>query len=184
MFCCCVRKSKPDYYDRIEELSMKYEPVELLEELEELEKLEGLEELEEQVEELVEVDDIVEPKQKRVKANYNHRYWPSPRPVNFVKYLRKEPFYNASLYEDTTVKTRLTHTMALNILAKYAGCSLEEFLEINPLIYAEKYLKYNHNNKWKTFPYLDGYRNKLYYELQMDQMREAEKVLKENLVLQ
>jgi len=66
------------------------------------------------------------------KPNYNHRYWPSPRPVLFAKYINYINNYKQ--------ETRLTHTSALEQLAKYAKCSVEELLKINPITYIQKYL--------------------------------------------
>ena len=144
------------------------------------------EEFEDEVEKIEEVEEPGEPEElveleepKRVNANYNHRYWPSPRPVNFVKYLRRQCFYKASNYEDVSVKTRLTHTMALNILAKFANCSLEEFLEINPITYSEKYLGYDSKYyHYREFPLLKGSYSKLYSEMAIDKWREECKAKK------
>jgi hypothetical protein len=103
------------------------------------------------------------PRVRRSKSYYNHKYWPSPRPINFVKYLRKQPFY-----EDTNpVKVRLTHMMALDILAKNAGCSVDELLTINPITYVEKYLHVDSKNLRSFLP-LKGSYNKLYDDLRWD----------------
>ena len=108
-------------------------------------------------------EEPVIPRVRRSKSYYNHKYWPSPRPINFVKYLRKQPFY-----EDTNpLKVRLTHTMALDILAKYAGCSVDEMLMINPITYVEKYFNIDKRNLRAFLP-LKGSYNKLYEDILWD----------------
>ena len=77
-------------------------------------------------------EQIPEPKAHK-KPNYNHHYWPSPRAVLFVKYL-----YVCQLKKPSP--PRLTHAAALEILANYAQCSVEDLLKINPLTYIEKCL--------------------------------------------
>ena len=73
------------------------------------------------------------PKPVHKKPNYNHRYWPSPRAVLFAKYL-----YVYQLQKPSP--PRLTHIVALELLARHVKCSVEDFLKINPLTFIEKYL--------------------------------------------
>lgn len=65
---------------------------------------------------------------------YNHELWPSPRPVNFVK---------AIIHRDPSCKPdgRLGHVKAVDILANRAYMSRKDFLNTNPIIYSEKYMK-------------------------------------------
>jgi hypothetical protein len=58
------------------------------------------------------------------KLNYNHRFWPSPRAKNIANHL------NANVR---------SHKDALRFLANRANLTLEALLEMNPLIYADKY---------------------------------------------
>ena len=89
------------------------------------------------VQEVQEVKETQEPqvevqkKKKTPRALYNHRYWPSPRAVNFVRYLRS---VNA---EGLSYEGRLTHEKALNILASYGSMTLDELLNMNPVEYLE-----------------------------------------------
>ena len=87
------------------------------------------------------------------QIDYNHRYWPSPRAVNFVRYLRNRGYY---CDVQNPAKIRLTHAIALNILAKIARCSVDELLKINPLTYAEKYIYIDPRNL-SSFYLLRGY---------------------------
>lgn len=73
------------------------------------------------------------PKLAHKKPNYNHRYWPSPRAVLFAKYLY-------AYHLKKPCPPRLTHTVALELLAKHVNYSVEDFLKINPLTFIEKYL--------------------------------------------
>lgn len=59
------------------------------------------------------------------RPNYNHHYWPSPRPKLFAKSLG--------------IKAR-THQEALQALANRAHITVPELLEMNPLIYESKYM--------------------------------------------
>lgn len=66
---------------------------------------------------------------------YRHELWPSPRPVNFVKaILSEEPEFKVG-------NQRLAHVNAVDILAKRASMTRKEFLNTNPLLYSEKYMK-------------------------------------------
>ena len=63
----------------------------------------------------------------KVRPDYRHRFWPSPRPKNFAKALG----YSAK-----------SHQAALSYLAKHANMSVAELLETNPLIYEKTYMPY------------------------------------------
>jgi len=71
---------------------------------------------------------------KDTHVPYKHEFWPSPRPVNFVK---------AILDDDPTLKVegRLAHVKAVDILANRASMSRREFLGTNPITYSERYMK-------------------------------------------
>ena len=76
---------------------------------------------------LVEYDDTPVP--------YDHELWPSPRPINFVRVI---------LEEDPSFKPnyrRLAHLNAVDILAHRADMSRREFLNTNPILYSERYMK-------------------------------------------
>lgn len=76
---------------------------------------------------LVEYDDTPVP--------YDHELWPSPRPINFVRVI---------LEEDPSFKPnyrRLAHLKAVDILAHRADMSRREFLNTNPILYSERYMK-------------------------------------------
>lgn len=81
-------------------------------------------------------DDSISPvKFDDTPVPYRHELWPSPRPVNFVKaILNEEPECNVGFQ-------RLAHVNAVDILAKRASMTRREFLNTNPLIYSEKYMK-------------------------------------------
>lgn len=65
---------------------------------------------------------------------YKHEFWPSPRPVNFVRaILDEEPMFN--------VRGRLAHTRAVDILADRAFMSRREFLRTNPITYSQRFMK-------------------------------------------
>jgi hypothetical protein len=76
---------------------------------------------------LIECDDTPVP--------YHHELWPSPRPINFVRVI---------LEEDPSFKPnyrRLAHLKAVDILAHRADMSRREFLNTNPILYSERYMK-------------------------------------------
>ena len=65
---------------------------------------------------------------------YKHEFWPSPRPVNFVKaILEDEPYFK--------LNGRLVHAKAVDILAERASMSRREFLKTNPLTYSQRFMK-------------------------------------------
>lgn len=68
--------------------------------------------------------DITPEPAKKVRPNYNHHHWPSPRPRNFAKALGHHP---------------RTHEQALDMLAKHANITVEELLETCPHVYGERY---------------------------------------------
>ena len=59
------------------------------------------------------------------RYNYNHEFWPSPRARNFAKTLR--------------LKCR-SHEDSLRCLALRAGITVEQLLQMNPLVYEDKYM--------------------------------------------
>jgi hypothetical protein len=65
---------------------------------------------------------------------YKHEFWPSPRPVNFVR---------AILDDDPGFKVsgRLAHVKAVDILAERAFMSRKEFLRTNPISYSQRFMK-------------------------------------------
>jgi len=84
------------------------------------------------VEPPVEVQEVKQVQKKKTsRALYNHKYWPSPRAVNFVRYLRSVKA------EGLSYEGRLTHEKALNILASYGSMTVDELLNMNPVEYLE-----------------------------------------------
>jgi hypothetical protein len=70
-----------------------------------------------------------------IEVPYRHELWPSPRPSNFVRALiQHDPDFNPN-------RRRLNHATAVDILANRAFMTRKEFLQINPIIYMEKYMK-------------------------------------------
>ena len=67
---------------------------------------------------------VPEPK-PRTKLNYNHRFWPSPRPRMFAKKLGA----NVRGHEDS-----------LKFLAEKAGITVDALLQMSPLLYEDKYM--------------------------------------------
>lgn len=65
--------------------------------------------------------------------DYRHEYWPSPRPVNFVKALIKSG--HSVEYEG-----RLTHAKAVDILASIAEMDIHEFLKTDPITYTKIFM--------------------------------------------
>ena len=79
-------------------------------------------------------------KSKKLPAHmYNHKFWPSPRAVNFVRYMIK------NLDLPLKYEGRLSHEKALNILAVYANITVDQLLEINPFEYSKNILYSYHN---------------------------------------
>jgi hypothetical protein len=65
---------------------------------------------------------------------YKHQFWPSPRPVNFVRaILDEEPNFK--------VQGRLAHSKAVDILAERAFMSRRQFLRTNPITYSQRFMK-------------------------------------------
>jgi len=63
--------------------------------------------------------------QKKVRPNYNHYFWPSPRPKNFARALG----FKAKTHED-----------ALVFLSEYAGISDDALLGTSPAQYEKNYM--------------------------------------------
>ena len=85
--------------------------------------------------------------------DYNHRLWPSPRAVNFARYLIKKNLIRQR-------PKRLNHKLALEILAENAQCTVETFLLISPITIANKYYSHTPNllkllPRRTTYHYLD-----------------------------
>lgn len=92
------------------------------------------------VEELNQLDlDKTNKKSKKLPAHmYNHKFWPSPRAVNFVRYMIK------NLDLPLKYEGRLSHEKALNILAVYANITVDQLLQINPFEYSKNTLGHYH----------------------------------------
>ena len=91
-----------------------------------------------------------------IRALYNHHYWPSPRPVNFVRCLYDRCFIPSIYYNQGKVsKGRLTHMEALNILASCGSMTVDELLQITPVEYLETKFKLVYS-QIRTFSALQG----------------------------
>ena len=71
-------------------------------------------------------DSILEEERQEVKPDYNHKFWPSPRPKQFAMAMGWGQGRG--------------HLAALKWLAYKAGITVEALLEMNPLIYQDKYM--------------------------------------------
>jgi hypothetical protein len=69
----------------------------------------------------------------REPTYYRNRFWPSPRPVNFVRELIKMK-YNIQL------EGRLTHRKAITILSQHAGIDESLFLKIDPISFSKLFM--------------------------------------------
>lgn len=69
----------------------------------------------------------------REPTYYRNRFWPSPRPVNFVRELIKMK-YNIEL------EGRLTHRKAIKILSQHAGIEESLFLKIDPISFSKLFM--------------------------------------------
>jgi hypothetical protein len=74
---------------------------------------------------------------KRYSSDYRHELWPSPRPVNFVKALVKG--------DHIQIEGRITHGKAIELLAKRAQMTPEEFLNTNPITYTKIFMPHQYN---------------------------------------
>jgi len=108
---------------------------------------------------LIEYDDTPVP--------YDHELWPSPRPMNFVRVI---------LEEDPSFKPnyrRLAHLKAVDILAHRADMSRREFLNTNPILYSERYMK-GMNALRLLKDSIDTLENMLRKEMRCEDMRSIE----------
>jgi hypothetical protein len=107
----------------------------------------------------------------RNTTKYNHHLWPSPRPVIFARTLIKR---NPSLKP----VSRLTHEVALGILANHAKLTVEALLLTNPLVYSKKYMfnAFSLGNKYmfNAFPLGNYVRRELASKLSSDERVYAE----------
>lgn len=91
------------------------------------------------------------PVKPRNTPKYNHHLWSSPRPVVFARALIKR---NPRLKPEG----RLTHEVALALLARQAKVTLDSLLDTNPLVYSKRYM-------FNVFPLGDYVRRSLQYHL-------------------
>lgn len=80
---------------------------------------------------------IVTSEYKRPPFDYRHEFWPSPRPVNFVKALVKS--------DHVHIEGRLTHGKAIELLASRAELKPEEFLRVDPITYTKIFMPSQYN---------------------------------------
>lgn len=98
----------------------------------------------------IEADDISvtvqEHQPKKVRPNYNHALWPSPRPRVFAQHCQN--LFGSSFGP----KIRFTHETAIHYLADRAKITVEDFLKMQPEDYNRKYIC-----EWKKPPHRSGY---------------------------
>jgi hypothetical protein len=80
---------------------------------------------------------IVTPEYKRPAFDYRHEFWPSPRPVNFVKALVKS--------DHVQIEGRLSHGRAIELLASRAEMKPDEFLRVDPITYTKFFMPSQYN---------------------------------------
>ena len=73
----------------------------------------------------------------RPSFDYRHEFWPSPRPVNFVKALVKA--------DHVQIEGRLTHAKAIELLASRAEMKPDEFLRVDPITYTKFFMPAQYN---------------------------------------
>ena len=80
---------------------------------------------------------ITTPGYKRPSFDYRHEFWPSPRPVNFVKALVKA--------DHVQIEGRLSHGKAIELLASRAEMKPDEFLRVDPITYTNFFMPAQYN---------------------------------------
>jgi hypothetical protein len=80
---------------------------------------------------------IVSSEYKRPPFDYRHEFWPSPRPVNFVKALVKS--------DHVQIEGRLSHGKAIELLASRAEMKPDEFLRVDPITYTKFFMPAQYN---------------------------------------
>jgi len=91
---------------------------------------------EEEYDSLAPHDDSDEPvvfDRRRSRAYYRNKFWPSPRPVNFVRELM-------TISSDIQVEGRLTHSKAIKILCERAGLEESLFMKVDPINYSKLFM--------------------------------------------
>lgn len=78
-------------------------------------------------------------------ADYNHHFWPSPRAVNFARYLIK---INA-----IPPQKNLNHNLALQLIARACNCNVDTILITNPVQIASRYFPSDYMNMMKLLPH-------------------------------
>lgn len=79
---------------------------------------------------------IVTSGSKRYSTDYCNKLWPSPRPVNFVKALIKSHYVK--------IEGRLSHGKAIEILASRAKVKPEQFMNMNPIMYTNRFMPHHY----------------------------------------
>lgn len=80
---------------------------------------------------------VVAPGYQRYSTDYKNEFWPSPRPVNFVKALVKG--------DHVHIEGRLTHGKAIEILSNRAQMPPEVFLRTDPISYTKLFMPSQYN---------------------------------------
>ena len=77
------------------------------------------------------------PRYQGYSTDYKNDFWPSPRPVNFVKALVKS--------DHVHIEGRLSHGKAIELLASRAGMIPEKFLKTDPITYTKLFMPSHYN---------------------------------------
>lgn len=80
---------------------------------------------------------VATPGYQSYSTNYKNEFWPSPRPVNFVKALVKS--------DHVHIEGRLSHGKAIEILSSRAQMPPDVFLKTDPITYTKLFMPSHYN---------------------------------------
>lgn len=86
---------------------------------------------------LVKHTPVATPGYQSYSTNYKNEFWPSPRPVNFVKALVKS--------DHVHIEGRLSHGKAIEILSSRAQMPPDVFLKTDPITYTKLFMPSHYN---------------------------------------
>jgi hypothetical protein len=86
---------------------------------------------------LVNYEAVPTPRHQDYSTDYRNEFWPSPRPVNFVKALAR--------YNHIPIEGRLSHGKAIDHLASRAGMTPQMFLKMDPITYTKLFMPSHYN---------------------------------------
>jgi len=109
------------------------------------------------------VEAVSTPGHKRNSFDYKHEFWPSPRPVNFVKALVKG--------RDLHTEGRINHAKAIEILSSRAGMKIDDFLRVDPITYIKIFMPAQYNATVLLGPSVKRIEDTLRRHLYLDTLR-------------